>query len=222
MNIFDIIGPVMIGPSSSHTAGAVRLGRVVNKILDGKMPEQIEITLSGSFARTYQGHGTDRALLAGILGFHSWDAEIRDALDIARERGYRCRFVTRDIPDAHPNTAEIRWTLPDGQEGSVMGASVGGGNIRVDEVNGLRVDFNGDYSTILIIHLDRPGVIADVTQLMRTRYPDTNIANFRLSRRARGGEAIMTIEIEGAASETMAADLREVDNVINALLIKRV
>ena len=222
MDIFDIIGPVMIGPSSSHTAGAVRLGRVVNKIMDGAQPKRVVITLSGSFARTYKGHGTDRALLAGILGYHSWDAEIRDALDIARERGLDYEFQCRDIPGAHPNTAAIRFELPDGETGSVVGASVGGGNIRVDQVNGLRVDFNGDYSTILVIHLDRPGVIADVTQLMRTRYPDANIANFRLSRKERGGESIMTIEIDGVATEGMAADLREVDNVINALLIKRV
>ena len=222
MNVFDIIGPVMIGPSSSHTAGAVRLGRVVNKIMDGEQPEKVTITLSGSFARTYKGHGTDRALLAGILGYHSWDAEIRDALDIAKERGLNYEFVCRDIPGAHPNTAAIRFLLPDGTEGEVMGASVGGGNIRVDEVNGMRVDFNGDCSTILVMHLDRPGVIADVTHLMREKYPDTNIANFRLSRKERGGESIMTIEIDGVATEGMAADLREVDNVINALLIKRV
>ena len=222
MNVFDIIGPVMIGPSSSHTAGAVRLGRVVNKIMDGEQPEKVTITLSGSFARTYRGHGTDRALLAGILGYHSWDAEIRDALDIAKERGLNYEFICRDIPNAHPNTAAIRFLLPDGTEGEVMGASVGGGNIRVDEVNGMRVDFNGDCSTILVMHLDRPGVIADVTHLMREKYPDANIANFRLSRKERGGESIMTIEIDGVATEGMAADLREVDNVINALLIKRV
>ena len=222
MNVFDIIGPVMIGPSSSHTAGAVRLGRVVNKILDGNKPEKVTITLSGSFARTYKGHGTDRALLAGILGYHSWDAEIRDALDIAKGRGLNYAFVCRDIPGAHPNTAAIRFVLPGGEEGEVVGASVGGGNIRVDEVNGLRVDFNGDCSTILVMHLDRPGVIADVTHLMREKYPDANIANFRLSRKERGGESIMTIEIDGVATEGMAADLREVDNVINALLIKRV
>lgn len=221
MNVFDIIGPVMIGPSSSHTAGAVRLGRVVNKIMDGRKPEQVTITLSGSFARTYKGHGTDRALIAGILGYHSWDAEIRDALEIAEERGLNYKFICRDLPGAHPNTAAIRFLLPGGETGEVVGASVGGGNIRVDEVNGMRVDFNGDYSTILVIHLDRPGVIADVTQLMRTQYPDANIANFRLSRRERGGEAIMTIEIDGVATEGMAADLRTVDNVINALLIKR-
>ena len=222
MNVFDIIGPVMIGPSSSHTAGAVRLGRVVNKIMDGQKPEKVIITLSGSFARTYKGHGTDRAILAGILGYHSWDAEIRDALEIAKERQLNYEFVCRDIPNAHPNTAAIRYLLPDGTEGEVVGASVGGGNIRVDQVNGLRVDFNGDYSTILVMHLDRPGVIADVTQLMRSKYPDANIANFRLSRKERGGESIMTIEIDGVATEGMAADLREVDNVINALLIKRV
>ena len=222
MNVFDIIGPVMIGPSSSHTAGAVRLGRVVNKIMDGEQPEKVTITLSGSFARTYKGHGTDRALLAGILGYHSWDAEIRDALEIAKERGLNYEFVCRDIPGAHPNTAAIRFLLPDGTEGEVMGASVGGGNTRVDEVNGMRVDFNGDCSTILVMHLDRPGVIADVTHLMREKYPDANIANFRLSRKERGGESIMTIEIDGVATEGMAADLREVDNVINALLIKRV
>ena len=222
MNVFDIIGPVMIGPSSSHTAGAVRLGRVVNKIMDGQKPEKVTITLSGSFARTYKGHGTDRAILAGILGYHSWDAEIRDALEIAKERQLNYEFVCRDIPNAHPNTAAIRYLLPDGTEGEVVGASVGGGNIRVDQVNGLRVDFNGDCSTILVMHLDRPGVIADVTQLMRSKYPDANIANFRLSRKERGGESIMTIEIDGVATEGMAADLREVDNVINALLIKRV
>ena len=222
MNVFDIIGPVMIGPSSSHTAGAVRLGRVVNKIMDGEKPEKVTITLSGSFARTYKGHGTDRAILAGILGYHSWDAEIRDALEIAKERQLNYEFVCRDIPNAHPNTAAIHYLLPDGTEGEVVGASVGGGNIRVDQVNGLRVDFNGDHSTILVMHLDRPGVIADVTQLMRSKYPDANIANFRLSRKERGGESIMTIEIDGVATEGMAADLREVDNVINALLIKRV
>ena len=222
MNVFDIIGPVMIGPSSSHTAGAVRLGRVVNKIMDGQKPEKVTITLSGSFARTYKGHGTDRAILAGILGYHSWDAEIRDALEIAKERELSYEFICRDIPNAHPNTAAIHFLLSDGTEGEVVGASVGGGNIRVDQVNGLRVDFNGDCNTILVIHLDRPGVIADVTQLMRAKYPDANIANFRLSRKERGGESIMTIEIDGAATEGMAADFREVDNVINALLIKRV
>ena len=136
MNVFDIIGPIMIGPSSSHTAGAVRLGRVANKLMDGQTPARLDITLSGSFARTGRGHGTDRALLAGIMGYHSYSEEIRDALAIASGRGIDYRFIRRDIPDTHPNTARVEYVLPNGERGSVQGASIGGGNIRVDLVAG--------------------------------------------------------------------------------------
>ena len=122
MNIFDIIGPVMIGPSSSHTAGAVRLGRVANKLIDGRPLRGVEITLSGSFARTYRGHGTDRALLAGIMGYQSYSPEIRDALRIAEERGIEYAFRKEDIPHAHPNTARIRYFLQDGGEMLCIGA----------------------------------------------------------------------------------------------------
>ncbi|MFR9307844.1 MAG: serine dehydratase beta chain [Lachnospiraceae bacterium] len=127
MNIFQMIGPVMIGPSSSHTAGAVRLGRVANKIMDGSRPAELRIELSGSFAKTYQGHGTDRALLAGIMGVHSYSEEIRDALRIAEERGIRYEFVPVSIAGAHPNTARIHFRCEDGSSGVVQGASIGGG-----------------------------------------------------------------------------------------------
>ncbi len=126
MNVFDIIGPVMIVPSSSHTAGAVRLGRVANKLIDGRALAKVEITLSGSFARTFKGHGTDRALLTGIMGYHSYSREIRDALEIAKERGIAFSFLREDIRDAHPNTARIRYFLKNGEEGVMQGASVGG------------------------------------------------------------------------------------------------
>ena len=222
MNVFDIIGPVMIGPSSSHTAGAVRLGRVASKVMDGKKPKEIEITLSGSFARTYRGHGTDRALLAGLMGYHSYESEIRDALEIAKERGINYRFVTEDIPGAHPNTARIHFTLENGEEGTVEGASVGGGSIRVDYVNGMRVDFTGEYNTLLILHWDRPGVIADVTNLMRLMYPELNICNFHLSRKERGGEALMTIEFEGAAPDGVVETVRRVNHVINAMVLRKI
>ncbi|MBQ6255013.1 MAG: L-serine ammonia-lyase, iron-sulfur-dependent, subunit beta, partial [Clostridia bacterium] len=109
MNVFDIIGPVMIGPSSSHTAGAVRLGRVANKLIDSRKLRKVEITLSGSFAQTYKGHGTDRALLAGIMGYHSYSPEIRDALSIARDKGIDFEFIKEDIKGAHPNTARIHY-----------------------------------------------------------------------------------------------------------------
>ena len=227
MNVFDIIGPVMIGPSSSHTAGAVRLGRVANKVMDGKKPVSVEITLSGSFARTYRGHGTDRALLAGILGYHSYSEEIRDALDIAKKEGLNYRFIERDLPDAHPNTARIHFSTEDGGEGEVEGASIGGGNIRVDYVNGMRVDFTGENNTILVLHWDKPGVIADVTSLMRLKYPQANISNFHLSRKERGGEALMTIELDVGRSQIaneqdMAKDIRGLGNVINAIVIRAI
>ena len=221
MNVFDIIGPIMIGPSSSHTAGAVRLGRVANKLMDGQTPARLDITLSGSFARTGRGHGTDRALLAGIMGYHSYSEEIRDALAIASGRGIDYRFIRRDIPDTHPNTARIEYVLPNGERGSVQGASIGGGNIRVDLVNDMKVDFNGDSHTLLVMHLDRPGVIASVTNLMRWEYSELNICNFHLSRERKGGNAIMTIEVDSRPPDSLIADIRRLENVTNALLIRR-
>ncbi len=220
MNVFDIIGPVMIGPSSSHTAGAVRIGRVANKLMDDAKPKEVMITLSGSFARTYRGHGTDRALLAGIMGFHSYSEEIRDALAIAAERGIAYEFVEKDLPGAHPNTAMIEFTTQSGESGSVIAASIGGGNIRVDKVNGMSVDFNGEKNTILLMHEDKPGVIALVTNLMRFEYADLNICNFRLSRESRGGKAIMTIEIDGMPPDSLVEDLRLLRSIDNAILIR--
>ncbi len=222
MNVFDMIGPVMIGPSSTHTAGAVRLGRVVNKLIDGRPVERVEITLSGSFAQTYRGHGTDRALLAGIMGYHSYSKEIRDALEIARQRGIAYAFLKEDIKGAHPNTARIRYTLADGEQGEMQGASVGGGNILVHEVNGMQVNFTGENNTLLIMHHDQPGVIAEVTQLMHFEYADLNISNFHLSRQSKGGNAIMTIEIDGQPPEGLMESLRSIPLVTNAIMIRRI
>ncbi len=221
MNVFDIIGPVMIGPSSSHTAGAVRLGRVVNKLIDDRPLKEVEITLSGSFAETGIGHGTDRALLAGIMGYHSYSVEIRDALTIAQERGLRYSFRKEKLKDAHPNTARIRYILRDGVEGTMQGASVGGGNILVSSIDDMEVEFNGTMSTLLVMHRDQPGVIADVTNLMHWRYETLNIANFHLSRREKGGEAVMTIELDGELPETLVEDIRGLNGVHNAILIRK-
>ena len=222
MNVFDIIGPVMIGPSSSHTAGAVRLGRVVNKLADERLIRRVEITLSGSFAQTYKGHGTDLALLAGILGYHSWAPEIRDAYKIAQERGLEYVFLKENIKGAHPNTARIHYFLEDGSEGVMQGASVGGGNILVNQVNGMDVEFTGQNNTILVMHQDKPGAIAAVTQLMHFEYSDLNISSFHLSRQNKGGNAIMTIEIDGSPPEGLIAALRKIPYVSNAILIKRI
>ena len=222
MNVFNIIGPIMIGPSSSHTAGAVRLGRVVNKVAGSSDFKELDIELSGSFARTYRGHGTDRALLAGIMGYHSYSEEIRDALKIAKDRGIDYRFIENDIPGAHPNTARIHYTLPGGEKGIVEGASIGGGNIRVDSINGMRVDFTGDNNTILVLHKDKPGVIAEVTHIMYEKYKDLNIGNFRLSRPEKGGTALMTIEIDQIPPQELMEDINQLENVEHALLIRAI
>ena len=221
MNVFDIIGPIMIGPSSSHTAGAVRIGRVVNKLCDGIDPVKVGITLSGSFAKTGKGHGTDKALLAGIMGFHSYSPEIKDALNIAKERGLEYSFTNEEIRGAHPNTARIDFETADGKKGEVLASSIGGGNITVSRVNGMKVDFNGNSNTILVMHTDKPGVIANVTNMMHWEYEDLNISNFSLSRQEKGGEAIMTIETDNLPPETLIEDIRKIAHVTNAILIRR-
>ena len=221
MNIFDIIGPVMIGPSSSHTAGAVRLGRVANKLINNRIPRRVEITLSGSFAQTYKGHGTDRALLAGIMGYHSYSPEIRDALEIAKERGIDYVFLKQNIKGAHPNTAIIRYRTEDGSEGSMQGASVGGGNILVNQIDGMDVHFTGDNNTIIVMHHDKPGVIAAVTNVMHWQYADLNISSFFLSRESKGGKSIMTIEVDSLPPEDLMQRIQEIEHVTNAIFVRR-
>ena len=216
MNVFDIIGPIMIGPSSSHTAGPVRLGRVASKLL-GERPVKAEIELTGSFAQTYRGHGTDKALVAGIMGFDSDDERIRSSLELAREKGMAVSFAETAIPGAHPNTARITLTGAGGRRAVVRGASVGGGSILITAVNGMGVSFTGQYNTILVLHQDKPGAIAVVTHFMA--HSGVNIGNFRLSRERRGGEALMTIEIDGGVPEELMERLRALPEVQQAILI---
>ena len=212
MNVFDIIGPVMIGPSSSHTAGAVRLGRVAWKILGDKVVKA-DITLSGSFAQTYRGHGTDKALIAGVMGMDSDDERIRHSLQLAKEDGMEFAFHETEIPGAHPNTARITVT-------GAQGASIGGGNILITEINGMAVSFTGQYNTLLVLHYDKPGTIAAVTNFMA--YSEVNIGNFRLSRPKKGGEAVMTIEVDGDVSDALISSLRILPNIINVVLIRAI
>lgn len=219
MTVFDIIGPVMIGPSSSHTAGAVRLGRVAWKVLEEE-PVLAEIALAGSFASTGRGHGTDKALLAGCMGMHSYDEAIRHAPELAKSRGLTFRFSTVTLPDAHPNTAVIHLVGRSGKETTVEGASIGGGNILVDQVDGLNVAFTGQNDTYLIRHQDKPGVIAAVTNFMM--YSDVNISGFRLSRKRKGGEALMMIEVDGEAPRALLEQLRTLPNILSAILIRAI
>ena len=193
-NVLDIIGPVMIGPSSSHTAGACRLGRIARALL-GAEPTRADVTLYGSFAKTYRGHGTDRALVAGIMGLATDDARLRDSLELARERGLAVRFSTDEGEGLHPNTALIELAGRDGAHVSVLGSSVGGGQVVVSRVDGLAVRITGLRTTFVVRHLDVPGLIARVTDVLASC--SANICDFSLARQERGGLAVMTIEVEG-------------------------
>ena len=206
----------MIGPSSSHTAGAVRLGKIARKILNEK-PVRANILLSGSFARTYRGHGTDMALVAGILGMETYDERIRNSLQIAGGQGLEYTFGLQDIPDAHPNTARITLTGESGRICSMQGCSIGGGNILVTEINGTNVSFSGDYNTLIILHHDKPGTIAAVTKVAAES--SLNIGNFRLSRPRRGADAVMTIEVDEDIPDSLIDKLKLVPNVINVILV---
>ena len=195
MNVFDILGPVMIGPSSSHTAGAARIGRITLALL-GAPAVKADIFLHGSFAKTYKGHGTDKALIAGIMGMSTDDSRIRRAPELAREQGLAVTITTGDIDGAHPNTARVAQTDADGNRVSLLGSSIGGGNILVTEVNGMEVSITGQHTTLIVLHRDAPGTIAAVTEVMAEA--GVNICNFRLSRQQKGGDAVMTIEIDGS------------------------
>lgn len=208
MNVFDILGPVMIGPSSSHTAGAARIGLMARTLL-GQAPVRAEILLHGSFAKTYKGHGTDRALVAGILGMKPDDERLRDALSIAREEGVAITFTPTEFADSHPNTAEIHLTAADGSTASLRGASVGGGRIEVVQIDGMPVSLTGEHFTLIVIHKDAPGAIAEVTRIL-THYSG-NICHFDLSRKARGGEAIMTLSMDALEHSDIPALCAEIE-----------
>lgn len=219
MNVFDVIGPVMIGPSSSHTAGAVRLGYAARKIL-GESPVRAVIQLSGSFAQTCRGHGTDKALVAGILGFKPDDERIRDSMTLASEMGLEYVFQSTAHPDAHPNTARMALFGAGGNSAEVLGASVGGGNILISEINGMDVHVTGQSNTLVILHKDKPGAIAAVTSF--AAYSGVNIGSFRLSRPRKGGDAVMTIEVDGEIPDQLPEHLQVLPNIIQVVLIEAV
>jgi L-serine dehydratase len=219
MNVFDIIGPVMIGPSSSHTAGAVRMGRAAAKIL-GEPAVRADVGLAGSFAQTGRGHGTDRAIIAGILGFLPDDERIRESFDAARERGLSFEFSELRLSRAHPNTARIHLRSAGGRECAVQGVSVGGGNILVTSVNEMETSFSGNSDTLIIVHEDMPGIIAEVASLLA--WHGVNIGNFRLSRPHRGFPAAMTLEIDGAMDSRIVQKLRELPHIGSVMYLRSV
>ena len=180
ISIFDVLGPEMIGPSSSHTAGACSIALLAGKMADSPITH-VEFTLYQSFAKTHKGHGTDLALLGGIMGFSTDDRRIPLACSVAEERGLSYRFITDDTDsDTHPNTVDIRITCLNGRTYSVRGESLGGGKVRISRIDHIDVDFSGEYSTLIIIHRDRLGVLAHITRCLSEGY--VNIAFMKMFR----------------------------------------
>ena len=196
MNLFDILGPVMVGPSSSHTAGAVRIGRIARRLLGEDTPERAEIGLSGSFAATGHGHGTDRAIVAGLLGMQPSDERIAVSFDIARQEGMDFSFSRATLPGEHPNTARIALTGRSGKTLTIVASSLGGGRIMVVEMNGLRANFSGDLPTLIVQNRDQPGHVSEVTSMLA--HKGVNIATMQLYRDYPGGNAVMIIETDKA------------------------
>lgn len=210
MDLFDLIGPVMIGPSSSHTAGAARIGLTARMLL-GEEIVRAEVGLHGSFAKTYHGHGTDRAIIGGLLGMSVDDERLRDSPQIARDCGLSVHFNTVNIRGAHPNTVRMTLTGRSGAMLTMEAASVGGGNIEVHQLDGLRVNFTGKENTMIIRHLDTPGAIANVTGVIARRR--LNIANMQSYRRQIGGDAIMVLELDGVPEDDAIQAIREMPDV---------
>ena len=217
MNIFGIIGPVMIGPSSSHTAGAVRIGRIARKIL-GEEPIEASIELVGSFAETYKGHGTDKALIAGILGMKLDDERIVRSLEIADQGGLKYEFVHLEKPRAHPNTAIVNLIGVNGAECEIEGASIGGGNVRITKIGGLDAVFTGSRDTLIITHHNRPGVAAAITGMLA--HFGVNIDSMRLTRSRKDELTVMTIEIDTSMKKTTIEVLRELKDIVSVVYMK--
>lgn len=214
---FEIIGPKMIGPSSSHTAGAARLGKIAGKLADYDV-KKVKFLLHGSFAKTYRGHGTDRALMAGILGMRECDEELKESLKIAAEKGIEYEFIESDLGEVHPNTIKFIIDKSNGEQIELMGSSIGGGNIKVVEINGLKLEFTGQYPTIITRHLDHPGIIAKITKILA--YYKINIAFMSVYRQDKGQDAFMVIESDNELEPELIGYIKKsIEDIKNIYLI---
>ena len=213
---FDILGPNMIGPSSSHTAGALRIAFVAGRMVEKAV--SVKFVLYGSFARTYHGHGTDRALVGGILGYHPDDERIRDSFEHAKEAGlafsFEENFTDKEI---YPNTVDIYVTDKAGSVVSLRGKSIGGGNAVITRLNGVDVELTGNYCTLVVEHVDKKGTLAFVTTVLSAY--DLNIGSLRLYRESKGKRAYAIIEVDTSLSNQVVSALKGVESVTNVLVV---
>lgn len=211
MNLLDIIGPIMVGPSSSHTAGAVKIGLVSRKLMVEKVVKA-DIYFHGSFLATGKGHGTDKAVVAGLLGIAVDDSRVPFSFEIAEQEGLEFHITGIDLGDAHPNTVKLNLTGESGKKIEIIAASIGGGQIEVCEIDGLSASFGGNYPTIIVNHKDIPGRVTAVTS--RLSESNVNIATMKLYRTVRGGDAVMIIECDHEVPVETVKSLEELEGII--------
>ncbi|MGN1385192.1 MAG: L-serine ammonia-lyase, iron-sulfur-dependent subunit beta [Bacillus sp. (in: firmicutes)] len=209
-SVFDIIGPVMIGPSSSHTAGAARIGKVARSLFR-RQPQWVDIHLYGSFAKTYKGHGTDVAIIGGILDFETDDERIIRAIEIAEADGMEIRFIEEEAVPDHPNTAKIRMGDDDG-EMEMVGISIGGGKIEIIELNGFVLRLSGQHPAILVEHTDKFGAIANVATVLAKH--EINIGHMEVSRKEMGQRALMTIEVDQNIEDFILDEIGKLPSIL--------
>jgi len=215
--IFDVIGPVMIGPSSSHTAGANRIGNMARAIF-GKKIKRVEFYLHGSFYKTRKGHGTDRALLAGIMKIEHDNVKIRDAFEIAQSKGIEYEFYKADLGDVHPNSVKIVMYGKEDKKVEVIGSSIGGGKIVITKIGATDVKIDGEYSSIITKHHDKPGVIAKITSVLAEF--KINIAFMKVFRDGKGDIARLVIQVDDNVSKKVLKTIKEFDEVIESKFVK--
>lgn len=212
INIFDMMGPVMVGPSSSHTAGAARIGNMGRTLL-GEEVARADIGLYGSFAETGFGHGTDRALLAGLLGMKPDDLRIPNAYEEANCAGMAYSFRTVELRDAHPNTALLELTGKSGKKLTLQASSIGGGAIVVNKIDGIDVNFTGDFNTLIVRNQDESGSVAAITSILSQVH--INVANMSVNRHRRGGDALMVIETDQHIKPRQVEFLSELPGILS-------
>ena len=219
ISVFEVIGPNMVGPSSSHTAGAASIARLAWKMTREKI-KSVHFTLYGSFARTYRGHGTDRALLGGMMGFETDDVRIRDSFELAEKEGIEFSFSANTVEtEVHPNTVDMEIEDVTGRKLTVRGESIGGGKVRLTRINGVKVLFTGEYHSLIVSHKDHPGVIAKVTTILSECH--VNIAYLRVYRENKGGIAYMIIESDEEITPSTVEKIEKNPYVKDTMLIKR-
>ncbi|MBM7624873.1 L-serine ammonia-lyase, iron-sulfur-dependent subunit beta [Sporohalobacter salinus] len=206
LSAFDTLGPVMVGPSSSHTAGAVRIGNLAREIV-GQDFKKIKIYLHGSFKETYQGHGTDKALIGGLLGLSTESSQIKKSFQLAKQQKIDFEFIPTDLGEAHPNTVKLEIKDIDGDTNVITASSIGGGNIVVTEIDGVEVDLTGDYPTLITLHKDKPGVIAQISTVLNEY--KLNIAEMKVVRQDKGALATAVIGLDQQLDTSILNKIRK-------------